>query len=180
MYRGMLFVPHPGRTNAAPAATRPYRFFYIGPTGQEAGIIGAVHALRESDFVMPGLRECSAALYRGMPLDVHIAQIFGNANDVWGRQMPCHSGIGTVRHVTMSSCVSVKCPTQPGPPGPPNYKTDDVALSFLGDGGTSASDFHVALNFASVLKTPTIFVCQNNHRAISTPSRPRVEARHWP
>ena len=39
---------------------------------------------------------------------------------------------------------------------------DDVVMVFFGGGVTSEGDFHEALNFASVLRTPVVFVCQNN------------------
>ena len=44
-----------------------------------------------------------------------------------------------------------------------------VALAYFGDGATSKGDFHEAMNFAGVFKTPTIFFCQNNQFAISVP-----------
>ena len=48
-------------------------------------------------------------------------------------------------------------------------RTDDVAMTFFGDGATSEGDFHEGLNFAAVFQAPVIFVCQNNHWAISIP-----------
>jgi pyruvate dehydrogenase E1 component alpha subunit len=49
-------------------------------------------------------------------------------------------------------------------------RRDGVAsLSWFGDGATSEGDFHEAMNFASVLKVPTVFFCVNNQWAISTP-----------
>ena len=48
-------------------------------------------------------------------------------------------------------------------------RKDDVAMTFLGDGGTSEGDFHEGLNFAAVFQAPVIFVCQNNQWAISIP-----------
>lgn len=47
--------------------------------------------------------------------------------------------------------------------------SDRVAMTFFGDGATSEGDFHEAMNFAGVYRLPVIFVCQNNHYAISTP-----------
>jgi 2-oxoisovalerate dehydrogenase E1 component alpha subunit len=44
-----------------------------------------------------------------------------------------------------------------------------VALTYFGEGGTSAHDFHTGLNFASVRKIPVVFVCRNNGWAISVP-----------
>jgi TPP-dependent pyruvate/acetoin dehydrogenase alpha subunit len=45
----------------------------------------------------------------------------------------------------------------------------DVAMTFFGDGGTSQGDFHEGMNFAGVYQIPVVFVCQNNHWAISVP-----------
>ena len=45
----------------------------------------------------------------------------------------------------------------------------NVSIAYFGDGATSEGDFHEALNFAGVYKTPTIFFCQNNGYAISVP-----------
>jgi pyruvate dehydrogenase E1 component alpha subunit/2-oxoisovalerate dehydrogenase E1 component alpha subunit len=145
--------------------------FYIGASGQEAGIIGGAHAIGPKDYFVPGLRETSAGLYRGMPLRTHLAQIFGNANDLGhGRQLPCHSGTRASRHIVMSSCVSSQMPHATGIAWAAKISKDPiVALCYLGDGGTSEEDFHVALNFAGVYRLPVVFVCQNNQWAISTP-----------
>jgi pyruvate dehydrogenase E1 component alpha subunit/2-oxoisovalerate dehydrogenase E1 component alpha subunit len=45
-----------------------------------------------------------------------------------------------------------------------------VIAAYLGDGATSEGDFHVAMNFAGVFKAPVVFICQNNHWAISVPT----------
>jgi TPP-dependent pyruvate/acetoin dehydrogenase alpha subunit len=42
-------------------------------------------------------------------------------------------------------------------------------MGYIGDGGTSSSDFHAALNFAAVFTVPVVFFCQNNQWAISVP-----------
>jgi pyruvate dehydrogenase E1 component alpha subunit/2-oxoisovalerate dehydrogenase E1 component alpha subunit len=44
-----------------------------------------------------------------------------------------------------------------------------ASLVWFGDGATSEGDFHEAMNFASVFKSPTVFFCVNNQWAISTP-----------
>ncbi len=56
-------------------------------------------------------------------------------------------------------------------------KTGQVAMTFLGDGGTSQGDFHEALNFASVYQVPVVFVCQNNQWAISVPLSRQTRSR---
>ena len=44
-----------------------------------------------------------------------------------------------------------------------------IAITYFGDGATSEGDFHEAMNFAAVFRTPTVFLCQNNQYAYSTP-----------
>ena len=44
-----------------------------------------------------------------------------------------------------------------------------VAVAFFGDGATNTGTFHEALNLAQLWKTKTLFVCENNEWAESTP-----------
>lgn len=49
-------------------------------------------------------------------------------------------------------------------------KSDKITvLCTFSDGATSEGDFHEALNFAGVFKTPNVFICYNNQYAISMP-----------
>lgn len=57
-------------------------------------------------------------------------------------------------------------------------KKDKIAvLCTFSDGATSEGDFHEALNFAGVFKTPNVFVCYNNQYAISTPRAKQTAAK---
>ena len=44
-----------------------------------------------------------------------------------------------------------------------------VALSFIGEGGSSLGEWHEAINLAAARKLPAIFCVQNNQTALSTP-----------
>src|SRR4029453_1838400 len=44
-----------------------------------------------------------------------------------------------------------------------------VALTWIGDGGTSTGAFHEGLNFACVRKAPLVVIAENNKWAYSTP-----------
>ncbi|MCA9508405.1 MAG: hypothetical protein KC505_08295, partial [Myxococcales bacterium] len=44
-----------------------------------------------------------------------------------------------------------------------------IALSFIGEGGSSLGEWHEAINFAAVKKLPMIFCIENNQTALSTP-----------
>lgn len=143
--------------------------FYGACTGQEATPIGTAMALRPDDWVFPALREGSAALYRGLKLSHYAAQCLGNDHDIQkGRQMPCHYMDRGINHVSWSSVIATQLPHAAGAAYAMKLKgTDQVAIGFMGDGATSENDFHSALNFAAVTKSPVVFVCQNNQFAIS-------------
>ena len=44
-----------------------------------------------------------------------------------------------------------------------------VALSFIGEGGSSLGEWHEAINLCAARKAPAIFCVQNNQTALSTP-----------
>jgi len=147
--------------------------FYAEARGQEAAVIGAIAALAADDFVVPAHRELGAVLYRGLPLRSFIAQLYGNANDIArGRQMPVHPGAPrSLNYLPPSSCVATQLPQATGIAWAAKIlKKKTVVLGYLGEGGTSAEDFHAGVNFAAVYRTPVVFLCQNNQWAISTPA----------
>ena len=178
MYEGMLRI----RVTDARmmALQRQGRIgFYGEAMGQEAAVVGAAAATLPDDWIVPALREAGVGLYRGMSLDDYIAQIFGNAADpTKGRQMPCHPCDRARNYVVMSSCVSTQIPHAVGIAMAMKLAGDTgrCALGFMGDGGTSEPDFHVALNFAGVMKAPVVLICQNNQWAISTPGHVQTAA----
>ena len=45
-----------------------------------------------------------------------------------------------------------------------------MAITFIGEGGTSTGDFHEGLNMAAVWKLPLVLVIENNRYAFSTPA----------
>jgi pyruvate dehydrogenase E1 component alpha subunit len=146
--------------------------FYGEARGQEAAVIGSAAASGPEDWIVPALREAGVGLYRGMTLDSYIAQIFGNAADpTKGRQLPCHPCDRERHYVVMSSCVSTQIPHAVGIAMAMKIMGDrgKACFGFMGDGGTSEGDFHVALNFAGVSRAPCVLICQNNQWAISTP-----------
>jgi pyruvate dehydrogenase E1 component alpha subunit len=145
--------------------------FYGEAVGQEAAIVGSAAVTQKEDWIVPALREAGVGLYRGLTLDSYIAQIFGNAADpTKGRQMPCHPCDRENHYVVMSSCVSTQIPHAVGIAMAMKITGDrKVCFGYMGDGGTSEGDFHVALNFAGVTKAPVVLICQNNQWAISTP-----------
>ena len=146
--------------------------FYGEAVGQEAAVVGSAAASAPDDWIVPALREAGVGLFRGMPLESYVAQIFGNALDpTRGRQMPCHPIDRDRHYVVMSSCVASQIPHAVGVAMAMKLRGDAgrCCFGYLGDGATSEGDFHVAMNFAGVFGAPVVLICQNNQWAISTP-----------
>jgi len=131
-------------------------------SGQEAAQLGAVALLRPSDWMVPAFRETAAEIWRGRSLESVI--IYNNGYSE-GAEIP--QGLN---NLPISVPVGSQILHAVGLGWAAKYRqTDDVAMTFFGDGATSEGDFHEGLNFAGVFQAPVIFVCQNNHWAISIP-----------
>src|SRR5262245_15190816 len=65
--------------------------FHIGSLGEEATILGSAYATRPQDWLFPCYREFGAALWRGMPLQRYVDNMFGKSKDpVTGSQIRAH------------------------------------------------------------------------------------------
>jgi pyruvate dehydrogenase E1 component alpha subunit/2-oxoisovalerate dehydrogenase E1 component alpha subunit len=151
---------------------RQGRIGFYGPIlGQEAATVGSVAALEARDWIFPALREGGAAMMRGLSLTEAINQLIGNGADrCKGRQMPCHYTFKEGHYYGMSSVIGTQLSHAVGAAMAARIRGDDVVvLGYLGDGATSANDFHCGMNFAAVYRSPCVLFCQNNQWAISVP-----------
>jgi pyruvate dehydrogenase E1 component alpha subunit len=130
--------------------------------GQEASQLGAVAALRESDWMVPAFRESAAQLWRGQSMK-NILLYYGGYQEAARVEERAHN-------MPTAIPVATQVPHAAGIAYAIKYRGEDqVAMTFFGDGATSEGDFHEALNFAGVFGVPAVFVCQNNQWAISVP-----------
>ena len=130
--------------------------------GQEAAQLGTIAHLRSSDWMVPAFRETAAELWRGRSLESIIIYNNGFAEGV---DIPDNRN-----DLPISVPVGSQIIHAAGLGWAAKYRqTDDVIMTYFGDGATSEGDFHEGLNFAAVFQTPVVFVCQNNHWAISIP-----------
>jgi pyruvate dehydrogenase E1 component alpha subunit/2-oxoisovalerate dehydrogenase E1 component alpha subunit len=145
--------------------------FYGACTGEEAAVLGSAAALRPVDWIVPALRQNSAMLLRGFPLTQYVCQVLGNSGDVMkARQMPSHHAATSVRQVSWSSCIANQLVHAVGMAMAIRIRREDeIVVGYVGDGGTSEGDFHVAMNLAGLWKPPVVLICQNNQWAISVP-----------
>jgi len=145
--------------------------FYVPSLGEEGHQIGAAYALAPEDWCFPSYRVPGVALHRGASVRHMVANLFGNSDDLClGRQMPNHYSFREQNFVSISSPLGTQIPQAVGAARAMQIRGEKkVAAVWFGDGTTSEGDFHVAMNFAGVWKAPCVFICNNNHWAISVP-----------
>jgi len=132
--------------------------------GQEAVGVGVATALRPSDRVYGTHRSHAQFLALGGDLQSMFAEILGRVDGA-------SKGMGGSMHlyapeVGFHGSVPIVGATIPIAVGAAlAAKMDgrgDVAVCFFGDGACEEGVLHEALNLASVMKLPVLFVCENN------------------
>ncbi|KAM3830350.1 2-oxoisovalerate dehydrogenase subunit alpha, mitochondrial isoform 1-T1 [Vipera latastei] len=146
--------------------------FYMTNYGEEGTHVGSVAALDDTDLVFGQYREAGVLMHRGYPLDLFMAQCYGNTSDPGkGRQMPVHYGCKDLNFVTISSPLATQIPQAVGAAYAfKRANTNRVVICYFGEGTSSEGDAHAGFNFAATLECPVIFFCRNNGYAISTPT----------
>lgn len=162
LYRGMVWAREADQRMLR--LQRQGRMGTFSPsTGQEAAACGPALALSTRDWLVPAFRELGALLMRGVPL--HRVLLF------WGGFEEGNTFPGVERTLPIAVIVGSQIPHAAGIAYAVKYRQekDTGVVCYFGDGATSQGDFHEGLNFAAVWQAPVVFICQNNHWAISTP-----------
>jgi TPP-dependent pyruvate/acetoin dehydrogenase alpha subunit len=140
--------------------------------GQEAISVGSAYALEPGDWIAPMVRNIGSLLVRGFkPRDI-FTQNMGRANSpTRGRDNASHFGDLGPRHVISPvSMLGDLIPVMTGVAmGARLLGQKRVAMTWIGDGGSSTGAFHEGLNFAAVQRAPLVLVVENNQWAYSTP-----------
>jgi pyruvate dehydrogenase E1 component alpha subunit len=140
--------------------------------GHEAISVGAAYVLDPEDIIAPMHRDLGAYLVRGMSprriMAQHLGRVTGPSR---GRDGNMHGlgdlSLGIIGFVSM---LPASLPVTAGV-GLAFWLREEarVAMTFFGDGSTSAGKWHEALNFAGVFGLPVVLICENNQYAYSTP-----------
>jgi pyruvate dehydrogenase E1 component alpha subunit len=130
--------------------------------GHEACQVGSAFALEKKDWLFPYFRDLGVYITLGLPLKNYYLYWMGHEE---GMHIP--SGLNIF---TLAVPVASQLPHAVGAGMAAKMKKKKICiLTTFSDGATSEGDFHEALNFAGVYRTPNVFVCFNNQYAISMP-----------
>jgi acetoin:2,6-dichlorophenolindophenol oxidoreductase subunit alpha len=138
--------------------------------GEEAIAAGICAHLGPNDYVASTHRGHGHAIAKGCDVKAMMAEIYGKTSGL------CRGKGGSMHIADMSKGMLGANGIVGG--GPPLVcgvgltarvrKTDQVAVSFTGDGGSNQGTFLESLNLASAWRLPCIFVVENNGYAEAT------------
>jgi 2-oxoisovalerate dehydrogenase E1 component alpha subunit len=145
--------------------------FVVPVSGHEGCQVGTAWALRRGqDIWLPYYRDVAVVLVAGMtPKDIFLG-LFAKADDPssGGRQMPSHWGSRRLGIMSHSSPIASQIPHAAGIAYAATYRGEDAVVGcWFGEGATSEGSWHEGLNFSGIHRLPVIWVCENNHYAIS-------------
>ena len=135
--------------------------FYAEARGQEAAVIGGVAAMEPTDYIVPAHREIGAALYRGLlscgeRVKISAALTATRTTSGAGGRCPCtRRRRARCASSPPSSCVATQLPHATGLAWAAKLRHEPtVVLAYLGEGATSAEDFHARRELRGRLPGP--------------------------
>lgn len=135
---------------------------YPSALGQEAISVAMADSMITDDVYVPYYRDISGMFMRGIKME-EILLYWGG--DERGSDYSCKN-----KDFPICVPIATQCLHAAGVAVAFKYrKQKNVAITAIGDGGTSKGDFYEALNLAGTWKLPVVFVVNNNGWAISVP-----------
>ena len=145
--------------------------------GQEAISVGTAYALEKRDWIAPMIRNIGALLVKGVPpRDIFTQHMAKYTSPTKGKDGTSHFGdLDNLHIISPISMLGDLIPVMTGVAMAGRYLGQKiVAMTWIGDGGSSTGVFHEGLNLAASQKAALVLILENNLWAYSTPVRRQV------
>ena len=142
---------------------------YASCLGHEAAHVAIGSAMQEDDVLAPMYREYGAQFYRGVkPREVLL---------YWGGDERGNDFSGPAHDFAWCVPIATQCLHAAGSALAFKIRKEPrVAVTVVGDGGSSKSDFYGAINVTGAMQLPMVAVIVNNGWAISVPRKMQTGA----
>jgi pyruvate dehydrogenase E1 component alpha subunit len=146
------------------------RGFFHAYVGQEAIAAGCMTATRPEDPFITAYRDHGLALAKGVSAKSCMAELYGKSTGcAKGKGGSMHFFGKDVHFYGGHGIVGAQIGTGAGLAFAEKYLgTDNVSLTFFGDGAARQGMLHEVFNMAMTWKLPAVFICENNHYAMGT------------
>jgi pyruvate dehydrogenase E1 component alpha subunit len=137
--------------------------------GQEASSVGSIAALRSEDLIIHHHRGHGHTIAKGADITLMMAEFLGKEPGYCrGRGGSMHIADIPGGNLGATGVVGSGIPTSVGIAlALQMRRSEQVLLSFFGDGAANLGEFHEALNLAAIWKLPVVFICENNQYGMS-------------
>ena len=145
--------------------------------GQEAISVGTAYALEKRDWMAPMIRNIGALLVKGVPpRDIFTQHMAKYTSPTFGKDGTSHFGdLENLHIISPISMLGDLIPVMTGVAMAGRYLGQKiVAMTWIGDGGSSTGVFHEGLNLAASQKAAFVLILENNQWAYSTPVRRQI------
>ena len=141
-------------------------------SGEEAIAAGVCACLRNDDYITSTHRGHGHCIAKGADTKRMMAELYGKVGGYSkGKGGSMHIADISKGIIGANGIVGAGIPIAIGAAFAQKYRNQDsVTVAFFGDGASNRGTFHESLNMAAALNLPVIFVCENNHFAMSTPT----------
>jgi TPP-dependent pyruvate/acetoin dehydrogenase alpha subunit len=140
--------------------------------GQEGVSVGSAYALEKRDWIAPMIRNIGALLVKGVPpRDIFTQHMAKYTSPTKGKDGTSHFGeLKSLHIVSPISMLGDLIPVMTGVAMAGRFLGQNiVAMTWIGDGGSSTGAFHEGLGLAASQRAPFVLVIENNQWAYSTP-----------
>ena len=137
--------------------------------GQEAGSVGSIASLKPEDLIIHHHRGHGHTIAKGANITTMLAEFLGREPGYCrGRGGSMHIADIPGGNLGATGVVGGGIPTSVGIAlALQMRRSEQILLSYFGDGATNEGEFHESLNMASVWKLPVVFICDNNQYGMS-------------